>query len=80
MNEPTEVYRSRLLAACDEQAFVLTAVGITSEIVWTGEAHSLFVEAPQAGTARAHLARYEAEARAARVAAATAARVPAPPA
>jgi rhomboid protease GluP len=80
LNEPTEVYRSTQLAACDEQAFVLTALGIASEILWTGTAHSLLVEAAQAAAARTHLARYAAEASAARAAAAAAAREPVPPA
>jgi membrane associated rhomboid family serine protease len=38
-----EVHRSRSLAACEERALVLRAVGIASEVAPMGDAHALYV-------------------------------------
>lgn len=61
--EAIEVYRSTCLADCEERAFVLTAVGLESEIVHTGSYHALLVDPLALDAARAHLERYDEESR-----------------
>lgn len=61
--EAVELYRSARLAECEERRFVLTAVGVPSEIVRAGADHVLLVEAAAIETARVHLLRYEEESR-----------------
>ena len=56
-----EIYRSRLRPPCDERAFVLHAVGIGSEVAWTGEAWSLLVALEAQAAAVAQLRHYERE-------------------
>ena len=63
LGETLEIYRSPRLADCEERAFVLTAVGLPSEIVRAGADHVLMVGPLDVETARAHLERYEEEAR-----------------
>lgn len=77
MFEAKQIYRSARLADCEELAFVLTAIGIASEIEWDGEAHVLQVAAEQMNSALAHLERYAAEKSATQTAATSAARAPA---
>jgi membrane associated rhomboid family serine protease len=62
-NDAIEVYRSARLGECEERAFVLTAVGVPSEIVRSGADHVLMVEPLAVEAARAHLERYDEEAR-----------------
>ncbi|MGH8149233.1 MAG: rhomboid family intramembrane serine protease [Steroidobacteraceae bacterium] len=61
--EAIEVYRSARLAECEERSFVLTAVGVPSEILRSGADHVLLVEAAAIETARTHLLRYDEETR-----------------
>lgn len=56
-----EIYRSGQRPPCDERAFVLHAVGIGSEVAWTGESWSLFVALEAQPAAAAQLRRYETE-------------------
>jgi rhomboid protease GluP len=56
-----EIYRSVSLAACEQRAFVLHAVGIASEIVPEEPHFSLWVIPESAATAHHHLQKYEAE-------------------
>jgi membrane associated rhomboid family serine protease len=56
-----EIYRSTKAAACEQQAFVLRAVGIGSEVLHVDDAFVLFVEAGAAVLARDQLDRYYAE-------------------
>jgi len=55
------IYQSGARAACDERAFVLHAVGIVSEVAFSGQSWVLGVATPDAATAIAHLATYERE-------------------
>jgi membrane associated rhomboid family serine protease len=57
----TEVYRSSKLAACQQRAFVLHAVGIPSEITEVDHLFALFVSDDAAVAARDHVERYEIE-------------------
>ncbi|HTW38250.1 MAG TPA: rhomboid family intramembrane serine protease [Steroidobacteraceae bacterium] len=68
-SESVEVYRCRRRAPAEERAFVLTAVGIASELAREDDEYVLRVAAPEAHGARAHLERYEEEAQAVRTAA-----------
>lgn len=56
-----EIHRSNGRAACDERAFVLHAVGIASDVAFTGRHWSLFVGSGDAASAATHLERYERE-------------------
>ncbi len=58
-----EVFRSSRKADCDERAFVLTAVGIPSQVHFDGWHYVLTVEEPQYAEAVMHLSRYAAESR-----------------
>jgi rhomboid protease GluP len=63
-----EVFRSRRRADCEERAFVLTAVGIPSQIdsaagSFDGTQYVLMVDEPLYEAASAHLARYALESR-----------------
>ena len=60
---PVEVFRSARQRACDERAFVLTAVGIENEIELDGDAYAVRVDAVAHAHALHHLAQYEAERR-----------------
>ena len=53
-----EVYRSYRRADCDERALVLTAVGITSELVSLGDSFALLVPEESITTAETHLKDY----------------------
>lgn len=55
------IYQSGGRAACDERAFVLHAVGIGSEVAFSGQSWILGVADSDAAAAAAHLARYERE-------------------
>lgn len=70
MSQLIEIHSSAHLAECEERAFVLTAVGIPSEVTWEGGLYRLWVDQTSVAEAAQHLAQYEAESRAA---------VPAPP-
>ncbi|MBV6425049.1 MAG: hypothetical protein NAOJABEB_02863 [Steroidobacteraceae bacterium] len=61
---PVAVFVADDLRACEERAFVLTAVGIPHFIAFAPAGHALFVDADRAADAREHLARYAAERRA----------------
>ena len=65
---PADVFRSARRRACDERAFVLTAVGIVSEIELDGDAYVVRVEAAVRAHALHHLWHYEQERRTPRVA------------
>jgi rhomboid protease GluP len=65
---PADVFRSARRRACDERAFVLTAVGIDSEIELDGDAYVVRVEAAVRAHAFHHLWHYEQERRAPRAA------------
>jgi membrane associated rhomboid family serine protease len=56
-----EIYQSNGRAACDELAFVLHAVGIASDVAFTGHHWSLFVGSTDAASAATHLERYRRE-------------------
>ena len=56
-----EIFHSPARAACDERAFVLHAVGIGSQVVFTGRRWGLFVDAADTPAAATHLVRYEHE-------------------
>jgi len=58
-----EIFRSSRRALCDERAFMLSAVGIASEIVTDGSQFILFVGEADITPAVAHLRAYEAETR-----------------
>ncbi|MEO6080101.1 MAG: rhomboid family intramembrane serine protease [Steroidobacteraceae bacterium] len=58
---PAVVYRSARQRACDERAFVLTAVGIDSEIELDGDAYAVRVDATVQAHALHHLWQYEQE-------------------
>lgn len=55
------IHRSSGRPACEERAFVLHAVGITSDIAWDGDAWVLWVQAGDHAAAIAQLRRYERE-------------------
>jgi rhomboid protease GluP len=59
----TEVFRSARKADCDERAFMLAAVGISSTIDFDGERFLLFVGIDDAARSLAHLRDYESESR-----------------
>jgi rhomboid protease GluP len=56
-----EIYRSSRLAACEQRAFVLHAVGIASEIVAQNDEFALWVPTEAAALAQHHIDRYAAE-------------------
>jgi membrane associated rhomboid family serine protease len=64
---PVDVFRSARRRACDERAFVLTAVGIESEIELDGDAYAVRVDATVRAHALHHLWQYEEERRSARL-------------
>lgn len=55
------VHRAHARPGCDERAFVLHAVGISSEITWDGDKWVLWVRTGDEPAALAHLKRYERE-------------------
>lgn len=61
LSEAVEVYRSGRLADCEERAFVLTAVGVASELTRAGESYVLLVDPDTAADARSHLLQYQKE-------------------
>lgn len=61
----TEVFRSSVRGHCNERAFVLSAVGIASDIEGEGAEYVLTVDAADAAAASEHLRDYEREIRAA---------------
>ncbi len=63
---PVDVFRSARRRACDERAFVLTAVGIDSEIELDGDAYAVRVDATVRAHALHHLWQYEEERRSVR--------------
>jgi rhomboid protease GluP len=63
LNEAVEVYRSTRRADCEERAFMLTAVGVESELDRSGEHYVLLVDPHFAGEAGSHLIQYQKEAR-----------------
>ena len=71
---PVEVFRSLTREACDDRAFMLSAVNIPSEIVASVAGYSVYVAHPQGALAAHHLWQYEQEMRRRQVAA-----IPAPP-
>jgi membrane associated rhomboid family serine protease len=60
---PVEVFRSARQRACQERAFVLTAVGIDSEIELDGDAYAVRVDASMLAHAQHHLWQYDQERR-----------------
>jgi membrane associated rhomboid family serine protease len=60
---PVAVFVADDPRACEERAFVLTAVGIPYLVALAPAGHALLVEAGRAAEAREHLARYAAERR-----------------
>ncbi|MGE0582702.1 MAG: rhomboid family intramembrane serine protease [Steroidobacteraceae bacterium] len=60
---PVAVFVSDDPRACEERAFVLTAVGIPYLVALAPAGHALFVDPARAQEAREHLARYAAERR-----------------
>lgn len=56
-----EIHRSDRRPSCEERAFVLHAVGISSYIAWNGTEWVLLVQADDHATALTHLQRYERE-------------------
>jgi rhomboid protease GluP len=71
---PVEVFRSLTREACDDRAFMLSAVNIPSEIVASVAGYSVYVAHPQGALAAHHLWQYEQEMRRRQLAA-----IPAPP-
>lgn len=63
VNQPVEVFRSRLRRPSEERAFVLTAVGIASEVDWDGSAFVVRVDNVARAHAEHHLWQYEQERR-----------------
>jgi rhomboid protease GluP len=61
LSEAVEVYRSGRLADCEERAFMLTAVGVASELARAGESYVLLVDPHSAAEARLHLLQYQKE-------------------
>lgn len=61
MHQPVEVFRDPRRRACEERAFVLTAVGIDSEIDIVADGFALSVEQVASAHARHHLWQYEQE-------------------
>ncbi len=64
LSEAVEVYRSMRLADCEERAFMLTAVGVASELARAGEHFVLLVDPHAAAEARSQLLQYQTEIRA----------------
>jgi rhomboid protease GluP len=62
---PVDVFRSARQRACQERAFVLTAVGIENEMELDGDAYVVRVDAVAHAHALHHLAQYDAERRSA---------------
>jgi rhomboid protease GluP len=58
---PVDVFRSARQRACQERAFVLTAVGIENEMELDGDAYVVRVDVVAHAHALHHLAQYEAE-------------------
>jgi len=58
---PVEVYRSHWRPACEERAFVLHAVGISSQVVAAGPNWSLLVAPASAAAALGHIRVYDRE-------------------
>jgi len=56
-----EIYRSDRIAACNERAFMLYAVGIASAIARDGSGYALLVEVADVPAALDHLRQYEVE-------------------
>lgn len=77
---PVAVFVADNFAACEERAFMLTAVGIPNLIARAPAGHALLVAAGEAPAAREQLARYAAERLAAAAAIAAARRAPPRPA
>ena len=61
MERTTTVYTSQFRHACEERAFVLTAIGIPARVVPSGGSCTLVVETDHAARASDELARYDAE-------------------
>lgn len=61
MHQPVAVFRAPVHRACAERAFVLTAVGIDSQVVPVEEGFALLVEQPLHAHAVHHLSQYERE-------------------
>lgn len=61
MQQPVAVFRSMVVRACEERAFVLTAVGIDNQIAPDDDGHVLLVEQPLRAHALHHLWQYEQE-------------------
>jgi rhomboid protease GluP len=59
--EVVEVYHSFWRPSCEERALVLHAMGLTSQIAWSGRDWALFVPAENGTEARAQLKRYDRE-------------------
>jgi len=63
MQQPVVVFRAASRQACEERAFVLTAVGIDSQVDVEAEGYCLLVEQPVMAHAHHHLWQYEEERR-----------------
>jgi len=62
LTDAVEVYRSTRFKDCEERAFMLTAVGVPSELTHEPGGHvALWVDATTEAEARAHLTRYQLE-------------------
>src|SRR5690606_35023441 len=61
MQQPVAGFRSMVDRACEERAFVLTAVGIDNQIAPDDDGHVLLVEQPLRAHALHHLWQYEQE-------------------
>jgi len=63
LTDAVTVFRSPLRSACEERAFVLTAVQIPSEVIFDMGLFALRVSQPQAALAAHHLHQYDGERR-----------------
>jgi rhomboid protease GluP len=63
LQQPVDVFRSARRRACDERAFVLTAVGIHNETEFVGDGYVVRVESIALAHAQHHLWQYEQERR-----------------
>jgi rhomboid protease GluP len=61
--EAIEIYRSPSRKACEERAFVLTAVGVPHELSQSAEGFSIWVDLENLEQARDHLLHYQQESR-----------------
>jgi rhomboid protease GluP len=61
MQQPVVVFRAASRRACEERAFVLTAVGIDSQVDIESDGYCLLVEQPVLAHAQHHLWQYEEE-------------------